>query len=106
MEVQEKGKTTAESSTPLTIEKLVELMPKIPKGVFKKTLHNPNDRVVANYFVVEDLAQTPCVMSALDVLQSCPAQRDALLAALGSMDSSRLMANFNLPVSKFAYHIM
>ena len=47
------------------IEKPVEIIPKIPKGVFKKTLHNPNARVVANYFVVEDLAQTPCAMSAL-----------------------------------------
>ena len=57
-------------------------------------LHNPNSRVVANYFVVEYLALTPCVMSDLEVLQSCPAQRDALLAALGSMDP--LMAKFNL----------
>ena len=53
LEVQEKGKTTAESSTPLTIEKLVELMPKIPKGVFKKTFHNPNARAIPNYSVVE-----------------------------------------------------
>ena len=35
-------------------------------------------------------------MSTLEVLQSCPSQRDALLAALGSMDSSSLMAKFNL----------
>ena len=82
-------------------------MPKIPKGVFKKALHNPNDRVVANYFVVEDLSQTPCAMLALEVLQSCPAQRDALLAALGSMDSSSLMAKFNFPDVKIRlpYHV-
>ena len=59
-------------------------MPKIPKGVFKKTLHNPNAGAAANYSIVEDLAQTPCAMSALEVLQSCPTQRDALLADLGS----------------------
>ena len=35
-------------------------------------------------------------MSYLEVLQSCPTQRDALLAALGSMDSLSLMAKFNL----------
>ena len=35
-------------------------------------------------------------MSVLEVLQSCPAQWDALLAALGSMDSSSLMAKFHL----------
>ena len=48
-------------------------MPKIPKGVFKKAFHNPNARDAANYSVVEDLAQTPCAMFALEVLQSCPA---------------------------------
>ena len=71
-------------------------MPKIPKGVFKKVLHNPNARAATNYSVVEDLAQTPCAMSALEVLQSCPTQQDALLATLGSMDSSSLMENINL----------
>ena len=46
-------------------------------------------------------------MSALEVLQSCPAQRDALLAALGSMDSSSLMAKFNLLDVKIhlLYHV-
>ena len=71
-------------------------MLKIPKGVFKKTLHNPKARATANYSVVEYLAQTPCAMSALEVLQSYRAQQDALLAALGSMDSSSLMVKFNL----------
>ena len=75
-------------------------MPKIPKGVFKKALHNPNARAAANYSVVEYLAQTPCAMSILEVLQSCPTQRDALLVALGSMDSSSLMANFNIEQMK------
>ena len=92
----EKGKSTGETSNPLTIEKPAETMTKIPKGVFKKTLHNPNARAASNYSVVEDLAQTPCAMSALEVLQSCLAQRDALLAALGSMDSSSLMEKFHL----------
>ena len=70
-------------------------MPKIPKYVFQKELHNPNARATSNYSVVEDLSQTPCAMSSLEVLQSCPTQRDALLAALGSMDSSSLMVKFN-----------
>ena len=35
-------------------------------------------------------------MSTLEVLQSCPAQRDALLAALCSMDSSALSVKFHL----------
>ena len=54
--LQTQGNSIGENSNPLTIEKPVEPMPKIPKGVFKKTLHNPNARAAANYFVVEDLA--------------------------------------------------
>ena len=106
-ETSEKGKAVGEPSNPLTIEKPAETMPKIPKGVFKKTLHNPNARAASNYSMVEDLSQTLCAMLALEVLQSCPAQRDALLAALGSMDSSSLMAKFNLSDVKIRlpYHV-
>ena len=71
-ETSEKGKAIGETSNPLTIEKPIETMPKIPKGVFKKTLHNPNARAASKYSVVEELDQTPCAMSALEVLQSCP----------------------------------
>ena len=67
-ETSEKGKSIGETSNPLTIEKPAKIMPKIPKAVFKKTLHNPNARDAANYFVVEDLAHTPCAMLALEVL--------------------------------------
>ena len=56
-----------ETSNPLMI-------PKIPKGVFKNTLHNPNARAAANYSIVEYLSQAPYAMSALEVLQSCPSQ--------------------------------
>ena len=54
-ETSEKGKSIGETSNPLTIkkhpltiEKPAEIMPKIPKGVFKKTLHNTNARAAAN----------------------------------------------------------
>jgi hypothetical protein len=40
--------------------------------------------------VVEDLSQTPCVMSALEVLQSFPAQRKSLLTTLGSTETCNL----------------
>ena len=43
-ETSEKGKSIGETSNPLTIKKPAEIMPKIPKGVFKKTLHNSNAR--------------------------------------------------------------
>ena len=106
-ETLDKGKVVGEPSNPLTIEKPAEIMPKIPKGVFKKTLHNPNARVASNYSVVEYLAQILCAMSALEVLQCCPTQRDAFLAALGSMDSSSLMAKFHLSDVKIRlpYHV-
>ena len=72
-EAPEKCKPIGEISNPLTIEKPADLMPKIPKGVFKKAFHNPNARDASNYSVVEYLTQTPCAMSKLEVLKSCPA---------------------------------
>jgi hypothetical protein len=62
----------------------------IPKGAFKKASHNPKSRATQNYFVVEDLSQTPCAMSTLEVLQSYPTQRKALLTALGSTKTCNL----------------
>jgi hypothetical protein len=84
----EKGKEAEIPSLPLQIEKtLGETMTRIPKGAFKRASHNPNARAAHNYSVVEDLSQTPCAMSALEVLQSFPAQRKALLTALGSTET-------------------
>ena len=65
-----------------------EAPPRIPKGFLKRSGHNPNSRSTHNYSVVEDLGQTPCAMSALEVLQSCSSQRKALLSALGVNDDS------------------
>ena len=69
------GKEPDPPGTPLRIEKPVdkpEAAPRIPKGVLKRLGHNPNARAAQNYLVVEDLGHTPCAMSALEVLQSCP----------------------------------
>jgi hypothetical protein len=55
----------------LQIEK-PEPSPRIPKGVLKCSTHNPNARATQNYSIIEDLGQTPCAMSALEVLQMCP----------------------------------
>ena len=46
-------------------------------------------------------------MSSLEVLQSCPTQRYSLLVALGNMDSSNLLAKFNLSDVKIclSYHV-
>jgi hypothetical protein len=85
----EKGKEASNPLTPLQIEKTVgEMMTHIPKGVFKKDSHNPNARAAQNYSIMEDLAQTPCAMSALEVLQSFPSQRKALLSALGVVETT------------------
>jgi hypothetical protein len=84
----EKGKEDDLPSLPLQIEKtLGETIKRIPKGAFKKYSHNPNARAAQNYSVVEDLSQTPCAMSTLEVLQSCLAQRKALLNTLGSVET-------------------
>ena len=43
-----------------------------PKGVLRRSSYNPNARAAQHYSIVEDLAQAPSAMSALEVLQSCP----------------------------------
>jgi hypothetical protein len=71
IESVEKGKEASNPPPPLQIEKTVgETMTHIPKGAFKKASHNLNARAAQNYSIVEDLAQTPCAMSSLEVLQS------------------------------------
>ena len=69
------GKEPAPPGSPLRIENPVdkpEVAPRIPKGVLKRLGHNPNAPATRNYFVVEDLGHTPCAMSTLEVIQSCP----------------------------------
>jgi hypothetical protein len=84
----EKGKEDELPSLPLQIEKtLGETMTRIPKGAFKKYSHNPNARATWNYSVVEYLSQIPYAMSTLEVLQSFPSQRKALLTSLGSIET-------------------
>jgi hypothetical protein len=87
----EKGKEAENPYVPLQIEKTMgETMTCIPKGAFKKYSHNKNARAAQNYSVVEDLSQTPCAMSALEVLQRFPSQRKDLLAALGFAETCNL----------------
>jgi hypothetical protein len=65
----EKGKEVVNPYVPLQIERTMgKKMTCILKGVFKKYSHNPNVRASQNHFVVEDLSQTPCAMSSLEVL--------------------------------------
>jgi hypothetical protein len=53
--------------TPFQI-KNPEPSPHISKGVLKRYVHNPNARASQKYLIVEDLGQTPCTMSDLEVL--------------------------------------
>jgi hypothetical protein len=88
LSTSEKGKEVELPSLPLQIEKtLGETMTCIPKGTFKKDSHNPNARAAQNYSVVEDFSQILCVMSTLEVLQSCSSQRKTLLTTLGSTET-------------------
>ena len=85
------GKEPYPPGNPLHIEKPVdkpEFAPHIPKGVLKRSGHNPNARAIQNYSVVKDLGHPPCAMSALEVLQSFPSQRKALLSTLGVNDDN------------------
>jgi hypothetical protein len=40
--------------------------------------------------MIEDLVQTPCAMSTLEVLQSCPTQQKLLLSMIGGVDPLEL----------------
>ena len=42
--------------------------------------------VAHNYSIVDDLAQSPAYMLALEVLQSFPKQRKAFISALGTIN--------------------
>jgi hypothetical protein len=46
-----------------------------PKGTIWKSTFNPNARAAQNENIVEDMAQAPCAMSTLEVLQHCPSQQ-------------------------------
>jgi hypothetical protein len=86
-------------SRPLQIEKPTFdsiLCP--PKSTICKSTFNPSSCAVQNYNIVEDLAQSLCAMSALEVLQHCPSQRRMSLAAIGVVDpesSNHIMFNLD-----------
>ena len=80
-----KGKEPLATSTnPLQIERPTSyLVLHPPKDSIKHATHNPNAKAAQNYSIIEDLAQAPCAMSALEVLQSFPMQWNTLLSVLG-----------------------
>ena len=65
-----------------------KFMIKPPKGVVHKSTFNPRARVAQNYNIVEYLAHSPSTMSTLEVLQNCPSEKQALLLAIGGIDTT------------------
>ena len=63
-------KEPAPPKIPLQIDQLKVVLC-IPKGVLKCSGHDPNSQATEHYSIVKDLGQTPCAMSALEVLQTC-----------------------------------
>jgi hypothetical protein len=94
---------TPPTNGPLHLERpsLDTVLQPPPKGVVRKSAFNPHARASQNYNIVEDLAQAPSAMSALEVLQTCPAQWKALLKAIGGIDST----DTNLIIFDLEYHI-
>jgi hypothetical protein len=90
--------STSPPSGPLQIEKpSFDSILRPPKSTIQKSTFNPSLRAAQNYNIVEDLAQAPCAMSTLEVLQHCPSQRRTLLAAIGAFDpESSNSLTFNL----------
>ena len=71
----------------LHIEKPIsEAIFRPPKGTLRKSIINTNACAAQYYNIVKYLAQAPCAMSALEVLQTCPTQRNFFLTALRAMD--------------------
>ena len=57
----------------------------------------PNAQATQFYNVVKDLAQAPCAMSTLEVLQSCPIQHKNSLTVLGTLDPDNTkLIHFNI----------
>ena len=80
--------TSPPVSGPLEIEKpSAEPVVRPPsKGVLRRSSYNPNAHAAQHYSIVEDLAQVPSAISALEVIQSFPSQWKALLSTIGGID--------------------
>jgi hypothetical protein len=69
---------------------------------------NPNSHVAQKYNIIEDLAQAPCTMSTLEVLQHCPNQPRTMLLAIRAMDpeeSNLITFNLDYFKEKFSHHL-
>ena len=111
---QAPGKVVADGPPPPPISGSLEIEKPTPepivkpssKGVLRRSSYNPNARAAQHYSIVEDLAQAPSAMSVLEVLQSCPSQRKALLSAIGGIDpADSSLLTFDLDNFTPSFHI-
>lgn len=66
------------------------------KGSSKCLTFNANARATQNYYIIEDIAQSPYAMLVLEVLQSFPTQRSELLIVIREVDpNSSLLIMFD-----------
>ena len=73
----------------LPIEKPnIDIVRHPPKGDLCGLMHNPDARDAHNENVVEEIAQEPCAMSSMEVLQYFPAQRNELFYSTRVVDPS------------------
>ena len=104
------GPSPPPPSGPLQIERPnTEPVVQLPsKGVLHKSSYNPNAPAAQHYNIVEDFAQAPSPMSALEFLQSFPSQRKDLLFVIGGVDPADLsLITFDLEnfVPRLPHHL-
>jgi hypothetical protein len=96
-------------SRPLQIEEpMFNSILRPPKSTICKSTFNPSSRATHNYNIFEDLAQAPCAMSALEVLQHCPSQRRMLLDIIDTVDpdsSNDIMFNLDNYTSRLSHQL-
>ena len=61
-----------------------EIHPKPPKGLLRR--NDASGQAAHSYSIIDDLAQSPAAISTLELLQSCPSQKRALLSTIGTFD--------------------
>jgi hypothetical protein len=79
-----------------------------PKSTIHKSTFNLSSRATQNYNIVEDLAQAPCAMSALEVIEHCPSQCRTLLVAIVIVDpdsSNHIMFNLDDYTSRLSHQL-
>ena len=75
---------TSATSTSKTVNLPLQLPPFSHRPI-RRIANNTMARAAVSYSIVDDLAQTPTAMSALEVLKMCPTQQKSLLATLGAV---------------------